>query len=436
MVKIDTRTVRTRTVRLPYGEGHISVKVPERYLKSVVEPRKMPPIPDPILEMDQALAMPMNSPSLKEMAERGRSPCILVSDSTRPTPSGFIASQALGVLKEAGVEEDEVKIVVATGLHRPCTEGELVERIGKDIMSRTRVLSHDAYDSSNLVYAGSTSRNTPVWLNRDVAESDLVIADGYIEPHFFAGYTGGGKSILPGVSGFETIKVNHGAAMIDHPRSRVGVLDGNPIYEDIVEGARLGKLDFSINVTLDSEKRITGVFAGDFEEAHRAGASFLGSHVRVKTQEADIAITTNGGYPLDRDLYQAVKGMTVAEEVVRDGGVIIIASECRDGVGHPDFMELVERSKTPDEILEIIRSPGFFQVDQWEAHVLARVLTRFHVICVTSGVEHNTVEKMHMVPAKTVEDAIDITRGIVARDPEIIVVPGGPSTIPFVRNSI
>jgi len=303
-------------------------------------------------------------------------------------------------------------------------------------MSRTRVLSHDAYDSSNLVYAGSTSRNTPVWLNRDVAESDLVIADGYIEPHFFAGYTGGGKSILPGVSGFETIKVNHGAAMIDHPRSRVGVLDGNPIYEDIVEGARLGKLDFSINVTLDSEKRITGVFAGDFEEAHRAGASFLGSHVRVKTQEADIAITTNGGYPLDRDLYQAVKGMTVAEEVVRDGGVIIIASECRDGVGHPDFMELVERSKTPDEILEIIRSPGFFQVDQWEAHVLARVLTRFHVICVTSGVEHNTVEKMHMVPAKTVEDAIDITRGIVARDPEIIVVPGGPSTIPFVRNSI
>lgn len=406
--------------------------IPERYLKSVVEPRKMPPIPDPMREMGQALAKPIHSPSLKDMAERSRSPCILVSDSTRPTPSGFIASQALRVLKEAGVKEDKVKIVVATGLHRPCTEWELVERIGNDIMSRIRVLSHDAYDSSNLVYAGRTSRNTPVWLNRDVAESDLVIADGYIEPHFFAGYTGGGKSILPGVSGFETIKANHGATMIDHPRSRVGVLDGNPIYEDIVEGAHLGKLDFSINVTLDSEKKITGVFAGDFEEAHRAGANFLDSHAKVETSEADIAITTNGGYPLDRDLYQAVKGMTVAEDVVRDGGVIIIASECRDGVGHPNFRELVERCKNPEEILENIRSPGFFQVDQWEAQVLARVLTRFDVICVTSGVEHSTVEDMHMVPAKTVEDAIDIARGIVAKDPEIIVIPGGPSTIPFV----
>jgi nickel-dependent lactate racemase len=323
--------------------------------------------------------------------------------------------------------------VVATGLHRPPTREELVERLGGELLERLQVLSHDAYDAKNLAYMGETSLGTPLWVNEVVNDSDLVIGDGYIEPHFFAGYTGGGKNILPGVAGFETIRINHGAAMIDHPKARAGVLDGNPIYEDIVEGANLGGLDFSVNVTLDSRKRVSGVFAGDFKEAHKEGCRFLEGFVRVEAVEADIVVTTNGGYPLDRDLYQAVKGMTVGEAVVREGGVIIVASECRDGVGHPDFRELVERGETPEEILEIIRTPGFFQVDQWEAQVLARVLTRCDVICVTGGVEPRTLESMHLMNARTVDEAMNLAMGNAGRDPEITVIPGGPSTIPRVH---
>lgn len=385
---------------------------------------------NPKVEIRNSLMDPINSPPLVELAEGSRSPCIIVSDSTRPTPSGPIVKATLEILNEAGIGDDKIRVVVATGLHRPPTTEELVERLGEDLLGRLEVLSHDAYDEKRLAYRGETSHGTPLWIYEAVHDSDLVIGDGYIEPHFFAGYTGGGKNILPGVAGFETIKANHGAAMIDHPKARAGVLEGNPIYEDVVEGARLVGLDFSVNVTLDSRKRVSGVFAGDFEEAHKEGCRFLEGFVRVKAKEADIVVTTNGGYPLDRDLYQAVKGMTVGEAVVRDGGVIIVASECRDGVGHPKFKGLVERGETPEEILETIRSPGFFQVDQWEAQVLARVLTRCDVICVTAGVEPGTLESMHMIHSNTVDDALSLVMGRVGRDPEITVVPGGPSTIP------
>jgi nickel-dependent lactate racemase len=344
----------------------------------------------------------------------------------------MIVSAALRSLSREGIPDERIKLIVATGLHRLCTGEELMERLGRGLLNRLEVLNHDARDISSLVNLGRTSQGTPLWLNEVVRESDLVIGDGYIEPHFFAGYTGGGKNILPGVSGLETIKANHGAAMIDHPKARAGVLDGNPIYKDIVEGARRGGLDFSINVTLDPQKRISGVFAGGFEEAQRAGSEFLDGHVKVETNEADIVVTTNGGYPLDRDLYQAVKGMTVAEGIVREGGVAIVASECMDGVGHPKFRELVEMGGSPMEILEIIRAPGFFEIDQWEAQILARVLTRCEVICVT-GVEAATIRGMHMIPAASVDEALSLALKSVGRDPEIVVVPGGPSTIPFTK---
>jgi len=424
--------VKTRTISLPYGRGRLRAEIPERYLASVVMPRRMRPVANPEAELDKVLVAPIASPSLEELARGKKRPIIIISDSTRPTPSGMIVEAALRSLRRAGIPEKSVRLVVATGLHRPSTEEELMERLGKGLLNRLEVWNHDARDDSSLVNLGRTSRGTPLWLNKAVQESDLVIGDGYIEPHFFAGYTGGGKNIMPGVSGFETIKANHGAAMIDHPKARAGVLKGNPIYEDIVEGARRGGLDFSINVTLDPQKRISGIFAGGFEEAHKAGSEFLDGHVKVETPEADIVVTTNGGYPLDRDLYQAVKGMTVAEGIVREGGVAIVASECMDGVGHPKFRELVERGGSPMEILEIIRAPGFFEIDQWEAQILARVLTRCDVICVT-GVEAAIIRGMQMIPAASVDEALSLARKSVGRDPEIVVVPGGPSTIPFTK---
>jgi len=427
---VHLEPVKTRTVNLPYGRGHLRVKIPERYLASIATPRKMEALQHPEAELERALSAPIDSPSLDELAREATNPCIIISDSTRPTPSGMIVEAALRSFSRAGIPEDETKLTVATGLHRPTTEEELVERLGKDLSGRLEVWNHDARDDYSMVNVGITTRGTPLWINKAVYESDLVIGDGYIEPHFFAGYTGGGKNILPGVSGFETIKANHGSAMIDHPKARAGILDGNPIYEDIVEGATKGGLDFSINVTLDPQKRISGIFAGGFKMAHRAGSQFLDDHVKVETPDADIVITTNGGYPLDRDLYQAVKGMTVAEGIVREGGVAVVASECVDGVGHPKFRELVERCRTPQEILDVIRAPGFFEVDQWEAQILARVLMRCGVICVT-GVDSAVIRGMHMIPAGSIDEALNLARESAGRDPEIVVVPGGPSTIPY-----
>jgi len=415
---------------MPYGEGTILCEVPESRLKVVLEPKRMTEIEEPAEELARALEAPTASPPLRELVEGSRSPCIIVSDSTRPTPSRLIVEGILTVLRNEGIGEESTKIVVATGLHRPPTRAELQERLGEEATRRLRVVSHDAQDDENLTYLGSTSADTPLWVNSIVHGCDLIIADGYIEPHFFAGYTGGGKNILPGVSGLETIKANHGAAMIDHPKARAGVLEGNPIYQDIVEGARMTGLDFSVNVTLNAEKRVSGVFAGDFEEAHREGCRFLERHVKVEAESSDIVVSTNGGYPLDRDLYQAVKGMSVAEDVVREGGVIIIAAECRDGVGHPNFRRLMEESEGPEEILERIRSPGFFVADQWEAQILARILQRAGVICVTDGVEGGIIRAMHMTPAGSLEEALEEAYGIVGRDPEVTVIPGGPSTTP------
>jgi nickel-dependent lactate racemase len=427
----NIETVKNIEVSLPYGKGWLKAEIPERNLISIAKPLAMKSIPNLRRALMRALKDPIASEGLMVLADDCKEPCIIVSDSTRPTPSRVIAEVAFDILSKVGVPNNKVKIVVATGLHRKSTPEELRERLGKDILGRVEVIDHDAQDESSLVEIGSTSKGTPVWINKAVYESDLIIGDGYIEPHFFAGYTGGGKTVLPGVSGFETIKVNHGAQMIDHPKARAGVLIGNPIYEEIVEGANLTGLSFSINVTLNPLKRVSGIFAGGFEEAHKTGSRFLDSRVRVEVPEADIVITTNNGYPLDRDLYQAVKGMTVGEAIVKNGGVTVIASECIDGVGHPLFKELVERCNGPEEILNTIRAAGFFMVDQWEAQILARVLNRCKVICVTS-VEPDTIRRMHMTPARDFKEALEIAINRMGRDPEIVAVPSGPSVIPHV----
>jgi nickel-dependent lactate racemase len=420
--------VETRTVNLPYGEKYLKAEIPEKYLKAVLVPKNAKPIDNPMLKLEKALETPINAESLESLARDSRNPCIIVSDSTRPTPSGPITEAALNTLNHAGIEDDDIKVLVATGLHRPCTENELEEMLGPDILSRVMVVNHFAKES-DLTYIGDTSFGTPVWINSIIHDSDLLIGDGYIEPHFFAGYTGGGKNILPGVAGAESIMHNHGANMIGHPKSRAGVLDGNPIYMDILEASIMVGFDFSINVTMTPKREITGIFAGDFKDAHRKGAEFIDKQVKLETEPSDIVITTNSGYPLDRDLYQTVKAMATAEPVTRENGVIIVASECRDGVGHPEFMKLVVEHESPSEILETIYTPGFSEVDQWEAQILARVLTKCHVILVSDGVDHSTVSSMHMDHASSISNALEKAMKMISRDPEISIIPYGPSII-------
>jgi nickel-dependent lactate racemase len=419
--------------QLPYGETSIRLKIPEMITVNILEPKQAQGAQDPYKAILEAVKNPVAGERLADRAAGAKKPLIIVSDSTRPTPSDLIVEASLAELGEAGIPEENVSVLVATGLHRPCTVDELIEMLGPDIMGRVKIFNHFAEGESSLEYICDTSLGTPFYVNKLVTESDLLIGDGYIEPHFFAGYTGGGKNILPGVSGADTILCNHGAEMIDHPKARAGILHGNPIYMDIVDGANLVDYGFSVNVTLNNQKQVSGVFAGDFEEAHTKGAEFLDSNVKVQCNSADISVVTNGGYPLDRDLYQAVKAMTVGEAATREDGVIIVACECRDGIGHPHFRKLVEESSGPDEILEKIRTPGSFTIDQWQAQIMARILQRNTVICVTEGVDASSMKAMHLDYAKNIDSALDAALKLAGPDPEVNIFPGGPSTIPVRR---
>lgn len=417
-------------IQLPYGETTLRLEIPVNITANILEPINTKGADDPYKAILDAVMNPIVGERLADKATGAKNPLIIISDSTRPTPSNLIVQAALAELEEAGVSGENIKVLVATGLHRPCSNEELQEMLGDHILSTVQVYNHFAENESSLEYVCDTSLGTPLYVNKLVTDSDLLIGDGYIEPHFFAGYTGGGKNILPGVSGANTILCNHGAEMIDHSNARAGILEGNPIYMDIVDGANLVDYGFSVNVTLNNQKQVSGVFAGDFEQAHIKGTEFLDSNVKVQCKEADIAVVTNGGYPLDRDLYQAVKAMTVGEAATHEGAVIIVVCECRDGIGHPHFRKLVAKSSGPKEILENVRTTDSFIIDQWQAQILARILQRNTVICVTGGVDADSIKAMHIGYAKNIEKALETALKQSGADPEVNVFPGGPSSIP------
>ncbi len=419
----------TAAVSLPYGQGRIEVRLPRDELLSVVVPRDMAAVPNPGEEIRRALDNPIASDGLEGNVVGARKVTVVVNDSTRPTPTWLVLPILLGCLKALDVPKPSVELLVATGLHRPSTREELQTMLGEKASSSLRVANHDAFDPQGLGFCGRSSHGTPLWFNKRILESDAVISLGYIEPHFFAGYTGGGKMILPGVAGVESIMANHGARMIDHPKARAGVLEGNPIREDNVEAARAARLSFILDVTLNREKRLAKAVAGDVERAHRESAQFIDRFVRVKACKADVVVTSNSGYPLDRDLYQAVKGMAAAEPVVKDGGFIVVASECRDGIAHPNFERMVAEAKSPEELLERIRTPGFAEIDQWEAQIMARVQCKADVIMVTSGISRKDLARMHLGHAASLEDALAQARSALGRRPEVTVIPDGPYTI-------
>jgi nickel-dependent lactate racemase len=345
-----------------------------------------------------------------------------------------LISPILEQLQRDGRSSRDVRILVANGLHKPAPKSELEELLGEAVIEEFEVINHDAEDETQLKYVGRTSFGTEVSVNKYTLDSDLIIMTGLIEPHFFAGYSGGTKSILPGVAGRDSIYQNHSYRMIAHPMSRYGVLDENPIHEDINQASRMvveGK-SYIVNVVIDNEGRVAKVFAGDKVEAHRAGVEYLNRLVRVKApRRASIVITSNSGYPLDRDLYQAVKGMATGRIVVEEGGVIIIFSECMDGIGrgHELFRKLMTEARSPDEVLERIRREEPIK-DQWEAQILAQVLMRASVILVSSNIKDSWVEEMHMIPASSPEEALELADKIAGKEKKVMAIPDGPYVIP------
>ncbi|HIE14856.1 TPA: nickel-dependent lactate racemase [Candidatus Bathyarchaeota archaeon] len=423
-------------IKFPYGKAEIEVDIPDRNLLSVLESRKIKPPLDSYSTIKNALINPIKHRTLSEVANKANKICIIVSDYTRATPNNLLLPPILKEIEESGKNLESVKVLVANGLHKPAPENELKEILGEKILTQVNVINHDAEDYEALRYVGRTSFGTEVYVNETILDSELIVMTGLIEPHFFAGYSGGRKSILPGVAGRDSIYQNHSYKMIAHPMSRYGVLDGNPIHEDMVEAAEMALKEkgYIVNVVIDKNGKILKTFAGNLIEAHRKGVKYLDSIVKVYTPKpADVVVTTNGGYPLDRDLYQSVKGMATGKSVIRKNGVIIVLSECIDGIGrgHEPFYRLMAEAKTPENVLERIKQEEPIK-DQWEAQVLAQILTEAHVILVTRNIKHNVIEEMHIKPASNIEEALEIAKETVGKDSKIISIPEGPYLIPAV----
>ena len=375
-----------------------------------------------------AMDSPIDSPRLAELARGKKSCTIIVSDHTRPVPSRDILPNLLRELRE-GSPDIAVTLLVATGFHRPSTEAELRAKLGDEIYDGTRVVLHDCRDASRNVAVGVLPSGAPCVIDRTAAETELLIAEGFIEPHFFAGFSGGRKSVLPGVCDQVTVLGNHCSRFIDSENARTGKLDGNPMHEDMLAAARLAKLAYIVNVVIDEDKKTVAAFAGHPVTAHRAGCDFLLGYARVAPRPAEIVITSNGGAPLDQNLYQCVKSMTAAEATCLPGGVIIECAACADGHGGQSFYESLRDCESPAALYaEFMATPQDRTIpDQWESQILARILMKFTVIMVTRPELKPMVEEMKMTYAASLDEALDIAHALGKHS--VTVIPNGVSVI-------
>lgn len=417
-----------KQIRLPYGNTEILFDAPERaqVFGSNIHQLRGEGSGQEIVRA--AMKAPIDSPTLKELAAGKKTCTVIISDHTRPVPSQDILPPMLEELR-AGNPEIEITLLVATGFHRMTTAEELRRKVGDAVFSREKIVVHDC--QSNNVPVGVLPSGAPLVLDRAAAETDLLVAEGFIEPHFFAGFSGGRKSVLPGVCDRATVLGNHCSRFIDSPFARTGKLDGNPIHADMLAAANMVHLAYVVNVIIDEEKKTVAAFAGNFETAHRRGCDFLKQYCVVEPGLSDVAITTNGGAPLDQNLYQCVKSLTAAEACVRDGGVIILCAECADGTGGDDFYRTLRDCESPEKLYKsILETPQQETIpDQWESQILARVLKHHPVIMVTREALKETVTDMKMIYAATVEEALAKAEAMVGSDYSLNVIPDGISVI-------
>lgn len=417
-------------VQIPYGRERITAEVEDKRVAGVIRSHLDEYVPD---SSEQELVLnvmrhPIASPTLEELAKEKKKVVIIASDHTRPVPSKFILPSMLKEIRKGNPEAD-ITILIATGCHRDTKKEELIDKFGEKIVAQEKIVIHDSR-AADLMFLGSLPSGGELWINRIAAEADLLISEGFIEPHFFAGYSGGRKSVLPGIAGRSTVYANHCAEFIDHPNAVYGKLDGNPIHRDMIYAARAAKLAYIVNVVINSAHKVVGAFAGDVEQAHESGVSFLNSLCCEKCIPADIVVTSNNGFPLDQNIYQAVKGMATAEPCVRPGGVIIMFAACEDGCGGEAFYHTFRQTDSAWKVLEKIRKvpKDKTEPDQWQSQILARILMKCSVILI-SKCDPQLVEDMHMIPAKNFEDAIEKAEQITGKDSDITFIPEGISSI-------
>lgn len=419
-------------VNLNYGREGLAITLPES--ADMLETRFVPGLPDEAGSIRQALHHPIGSPPLSSMVKPGDRVVIVHTDITRATPNDRILPVLLADLETAGISDKDILLLNGLGTHRKQTKTELRAMLGDRIVERYRCLQHDCNDDDNLISLGKTSLGHPVRINRFYLETDVRILTGFIEPHFFAGFSGGPKAVLPSLAGAESVFTNHGLDMIAHHKATWGVTEGNPIWMEMCEVALQTNPNFLLNVALNVRREITGIFAGDMLAAHSQGCDFVQESAMVGVDEPyDIVITTNSGYPLDQNLYQSVKGLSAASQIVRQGGSIIIATACEDGLpDHGEYRALLARAGSPQGILEMISQPGFNVQDQWQVQVQAQIQNRADVYVYSDGLSDEQIQQALFIPCRDIEKTIQQQLSRFGPQARICVMPEGPQLIPYI----
>lgn len=419
-------------IRLDYGKDGLWVDIPERNLQAVLDLNPTEPLCDPVDAVEKGLISPIGTPSLAELARGRSSVCIVISDITRPVPNRILLPPILRVLEKNGIPRKRIAILVGTGLHRPNTTEELISMVGREIVEEYRIVNHTAREMDTVTCLGETSMGIPIYVNSAYLAADLKIATALIEPHLMAGYSGGRKAICPGIAGAKTIKHFHGFRILSSPLAREGVIEGNPVHQQSLEVARAAGVDFIMNVAMDQERRVTGVFCGDLERAHEVGMRFTERQAKATVpQPVDAVVTTSAGYPLDLTFYQAIKGLTAAMPVVKDGGTIILAAQCAEGVGGKEFTELLTTMSGPEEFLAVGETTDVFAFDQWQLQELCKVLQKARVLFYGEvGVGERFVSQIG-----SMEEGIERVRGEYGQDAGVVVIPKGPYVLAGVEGN-
>ena len=419
-------------IKVPYNKQMLEIEIDDKNIAGILESKaeeyRSGGTQEELVEL--ALNNPIGSGSLEELVKGKKDMVIITSDHTRPVPSKVTMPILLRRIRAVN-PDIEITILVATGFHRPTTHEELVNKMGEEIVRDEKIIVHDAFDDSAMVKLGMLPSGGELIINKLAVETELLIAEGFIEAHFFAGFSGGRKSVLPGIASATTVMANHCGEFIASPNARTGVLINNPIHRDMLYAAEKSKLAFILNVVINSEKRVIKAFAGHSEKAHLKGCEFVMELSKVDKIPADIAVSSNGGYPLDQNIYQSVKGMTAAEATYIEGGVIIMVSACNDGHGGQSFYDNMAQAKTPGELLNrIAKVPRNETVpDQWEFQILARMLDKYTVIMVTDMCDPQMIKDMHMEHASSFEEALKRAYEIKGSDAKVVVIPDGVSVI-------
>jgi len=418
-------------VSLRYGRSGLVVDLPPQ--TRVLRMNGAPALEDPVAACRHALRHPVGSPPLPELARGRREAVIVVSDVTRPVPHRLILPPILECLEDAGISREAITLLVATGLHRPNLGAELEEILSPELVANYRVVNHDARDQSSHEYLGMTSTDVPVWVDKEYLKADLRILTGLVEPHLMAGYSGGRKLICPGLAAVETIKEFHSPRLLEHENATTGVLSNNPVHQTALEAARLAGVDFTVNVTLDEPRNITGIFAGELEAAHYQGVAMVNQMARVPIEApAEVVVTSSAGYPLDTTFYQAVKGLVGALPAVKEGGCLIMAASLSEGIGSREIVELLTGTPTWQELERKVLDPHFFTIDQWQAEMLIKVLRKCEVYCYSDGLDASTLARCHVHPTPSIESTVEEYLSAHDGDGSVYAIPEGPYVMPVV----